>query len=239
MKWWTRFHVALTFLTRLGRAHIVAAQDLQKSMVMYPLVGWVVGGILLLVALLPISSWVLAWVLVTTNIIITRGLHWDGWADLWDGWGSGATGNRFWEIVKDSRIGAFGTMGLIIGLGTLAALYHQGIESKNWLALAWSCAFGRFCCLCLAHLGRNLSRTGLGQDVLTGINTKTIAWAAASTFVPVIFLPISHILWTLVLTAAMLLFLLNLGKEHQGINGDFLGAAIIAGELCALLPLAL
>ncbi|NLV97028.1 MAG: adenosylcobinamide-GDP ribazoletransferase [Desulfovibrionales bacterium] len=232
------FHVALTFLTRLGRAHMVSIQEIQQSMAMYPMVGWVVGGILVLVALLPLSSWVLAWLIVATNIFVTRGLHWDGWADLCDALGSGATGKRFWEILKDSRIGAFGTLGLVVGLAILASLYHLGIENQKWLVLAWSCALGRFCSLVLAYLGRNLSRPGLGQGIVTGINVKMLFKAAVTTFLPIIFLPIAHVLGALTLGSIAVFTFFYLGKTHGGVNGDFLGAAIIAGELCALLPLA-
>lgn len=238
MRLWTNFHVALTFLTRFGRAKIVSSQEIQRSMVMFPLVGWVMGVILLLLTMLSFSSWVLAWILVAANIVITRGLHWDGWADLWDAWGSGATGERFWIIVKDSHIGAFGTMGLVLGLGSLASTYELAIENQHWLTLAWSCAMGRFSCLGLACLSRNLARPGLGQQVLRGATKETIFWGAIITFMPALFLPLEHLVLTIFLDLLALVILLGLGKRQQGLNGDFLGAAIIAGELSALLPLA-
>ena len=91
----SNFLVALTFLTRLGRARITSSEAIARSMSMYPLVGVLIGAALALAALLPLSSWVLAWGLAGLNIYLTRGLHWDGWADLWDAWGSGATDDRF------------------------------------------------------------------------------------------------------------------------------------------------
>ncbi len=233
------FHVALTFLTRLGRAHITTSEAISRSMGMYPMVGLLLGLILALPSLLPLSSWVLAWMLAGLNLCLTRGLHWDGWADLWDGWGSGATGMRFWEIVKDSRIGAFGTMGLVLGLGVQAALFEAAISAGAWAALVFAPAFGRFCCLVLARMGQSLARPGLGQNALLGATRSALVLGGCTTLLPMLLLAPSHVALTLLLAVAPLASLLVLGRRQGGVNGDFLGAAIIVGEFCALLPLSL
>jgi adenosylcobinamide-GDP ribazoletransferase len=235
----SNFLVALTFLTRLGRARITSSEAIARSMSMYPLVGVLIGAALALAALLPLSSWVLAWGLAGLNIYLTRGLHWDGWADLWDAWGSGATDDRFWAIVKDSRIGAFGTMGLILGLGAQAALFERAVALHAWPALVFAPAFGRFCCLLLARLGRGLSRPGLGQNALSGATPAALTLGGGCTLLAALGLPASHTALTLALAAAPLAALLGLARRQEGLNGDFLGTAIIAGELCALLPLCL
>lgn len=233
------FLVALTFLTRLGRAHITTNEAISRSMPMYPMVGLLIGLILALCTLLPLSSWVLAWMLTGLNIYLTRGLHWDGWADLWDGWGSGATGERFWAIVKDSHIGAFGTMGLILGLGLQTALFESAVSRDAWTALIFAPVFGRFCCLVLARMGQNLSRPGLGQNAVQGATRSALILGGCTTLLPALALPGNHLVATLALSIAALAALQTLGRKQGGVNGDFLGAAIIAGEVCALLPLAL
>jgi adenosylcobinamide-GDP ribazoletransferase len=233
------FHVALTFLTRLGRARITTSEAISRSMPMYPMVGLLLGLILALVSLLPVSSWPLAWLLTGLNLLLTRGLHWDGWADLWDGWGSGATGERFWDIVKDSHIGAFGTMGLVLGLGMQAALFESAISGGAWAALAFAPVFGRFCCLVLARMSQSLTRPGLGQNALLGATRSALILGAGTTLLPALFLAPSHVGFTILLTVPALTALLVLGRRQGGVNGDFLGTAIIAGEFCALLPLCL
>lgn len=233
------FHVALTFLTRLGRARITASEAISRSMAMYPMVGLLIGLILALASLLPVSSWPLAWMLAGLNLYLTRGLHWDGWADLWDGWGSGATGERFWDIVKDSRIGAFGTMGLVLGLGLQAALLETAIAGRAWAALVFAPVFGRFCCLILARLGQPLARPGLGQNALLGATNSALVLGGCTALIPALFLAPSHAGFTLLLAVPPLAALLALGRKQGGLNGDFLGTAIIAGEFCALLPLCL
>lgn len=238
MKCWTDFHVALTFLTPLGRARITDNAAISRSMAMYPLVGGVIGVCLALAALLPVSSSVLAWGLVFLNIILTRGLHWDGWADLWDGWGSGQHGQRFWEIVKDSRIGAFGVMGLILGIGAQGALFGQAIDGRNVAVLIFAPIFGRLCCLTLARLGRNLARPGLGMNAIQGADRRALLIGMGTTALLLPAIPLLHLAGSLLLAAPAIWFLLRLAGRQNGINGDFLGTAIVAGEICALLPLA-
>lgn len=239
MTWLRNFHVALTFLTRLGRARITSSAEINASISMYPLVGGVIGLGLALVAMTPVSPWVLAWGLTGANIFLTRGLHWDGWADLWDGWGSGVTGERFWEIVKDSRIGAFGVLGLVLGLGLQTALFETVIRQQAWATLVWSCVFGRFCCLVLAFRGRSMSRPGLGRNALRGATGRALLLGGLCTVMPGLLLSPSHIGLSLIVSLAPMAALLRLGRVQGAINGDFLGAAIIAGEICALLPLAI
>ena len=231
------FHVALTFLTRLGRARITSSEAISRSMGMYPLVGTVIGLLLALASLLPLSPWVLAWGLTGLNIWITRGLHWDGWADLWDGWGSGATGERFWAVVKDSRAGAFGVMGLVLGLGIQTALFERAVTFGAWDALLFAPVFGRMCCLVLARAGRHLDRPGLGRNALQGATSSALLLGGATTAVMAAVLTIGHVLTAAVLAAAPLAALLCLARREGAMNGDFLGTAIIAGEICALIPI--
>lgn len=239
MIWLTHFHTALSFLTRLGRARLESPAQLAAALPMYPVVGALLGLLFALISRLPLSSWVLAWILIAATVLLTRGLHWDAWADIWDGWGSGATGERFWEIVKDSRLGAFGTLGLILGLGLQASLFELAIRQHAWDILLWSCIWGRFLCLVLAWNCRDLTRPGLGQSVLQGATNPALLKAGLFTALPIFFLPPIQVGLGLVASIFPLLALGRLGRQHGGINGDFLGASIIAGELCALLPLSL
>ena len=237
------FLVALTFLTRLGRARITTSEAISRSMPMYPMVGLLIGLILAVVSRLPLSSWAVAWTLSGLNLYLTRGLHWDGWADLWDGWGSGATDERFWAIVKDSHIGAFGVMGLVLGLGIQTTLFEAAVSQNAWAALLFAPVFGRFCCLVLARMGQNLSRAGLGQNALQGATPSALILGGCITLIATLPLGLIHPAPSLALTPALavaaLAALLALGRKQGGVNGDFLGAAIVAGEVCALAPLCL
>ncbi len=123
---WRRFRpqdvlLALALLTRLpvslpmpaGRAPAAAAWA-------YPLVGLVVAGIALAV------GWVMTWLGATapivaafvllTSIVVTGAMHEDGLADCADGFWGGWTRERRLEIMKDSTIGTYGVVALVISL---------------------------------------------------------------------------------------------------------------------------
>ncbi len=98
---------------------------------------WTVAGLTRLI-MPAIPDGLLAGVIVTSGVLLTRGLHFDGladWADaLWGGW----TREHRLEIMKDSSLGTFGTLALILvvlakwsALSTLAT--HNGLA---WLLIA-------------------------------------------------------------------------------------------------------
>lgn len=124
-KEWKIFLTAVQFLTRL-RVPASIAHDpeyLQEAPRYFPVIGWIVGGLSAL-AFLVFSRWVSidAGILASmiTGIFVTGAFHEDGFADVCDGFGGGWTREKILLIMKDSRIGAFGAIGLI---GILASKF--------------------------------------------------------------------------------------------------------------------
>lgn len=125
------FFTALQFFTRLPIPGWVGFDPawLNQAARYFPLVGVVVAAIA--VTMYAAASWFLpapvAVVLSTAaGIYVTGAFHEDGFADMCDGFGGGMTPARVLEIMKDSRIGAYGAIGIICMLGlkltTLAML---------------------------------------------------------------------------------------------------------------------
>jgi len=113
---------ALSFLTILpvGQNQLSGEKELARSMAFFPLVGLVIGLILsagyyLFSLFLPRS--ITLWSMVGLLALLTRGLHLDGLADTLDGLASGGPKERILEVMRDSRIGAFGVIGLILLIG--------------------------------------------------------------------------------------------------------------------------
>lgn len=111
------FVVALTFFTRLPvPTGIEYSEDrLRGASNFAPLIGWIVGTIAALTYLvtamvLPSSIAVLASMI--TTIWVTGALHEDGFADFCDGFGGGQDARQTLSIMNDSRIGAFGAIGI-------------------------------------------------------------------------------------------------------------------------------
>ena len=117
---------------------------LRASAAHFPGVGWLVGAVaagiyLLLVALLPptvFTPLVAAALSTLASVLLTGGFHEDGLADISDGLGGSSDRTRALEIMKDSRVGAFGAMALVLALGAkLALLALIGAAEANMAGL--------------------------------------------------------------------------------------------------------
>lgn len=125
------FFVALQFFTRLPIPAWVGFEPhwLQHAARYFPLVGLVVGGIS--AAVYALAAWALpatvgAVLATCAGVLATGAFHEDGFADVCDGLGGCVSAERAMAIMKDSRIGAYGAIGIALLLGlkcaTLAAL---------------------------------------------------------------------------------------------------------------------
>jgi adenosylcobinamide-GDP ribazoletransferase len=234
---------ALGFMTRLGPARAATAEEIGAAMAWLPVTGLAVGLLAAAPAYFGLFAgrpWVQALVGVCLSVWATRALHWDGWADVWDGWGSGATGERFWEIVKDSRVGAFGVLGLVLGVGAQLVLLREAFAAGAPGAAAFCCVLGRGAAVVLAALGRDLARPGLGRAFLAGATGGAVAFAAGACLACGLWLeggvPLAA---GAALCVPLVWGLLALARRQGALNGDFLGCCIVGGELAALFGFAL
>jgi adenosylcobinamide-GDP ribazoletransferase len=133
------FFTALLFYTRIPCPPSIDhdPEYVNKATRYFPLIGWIVGGISFLVyclseTLFETNTAVL--LSMTAGILATGAFHEDGLADTADGFGGGWTKNQILEIMKDSRIGTYGTTALLLALlikwNTLDNILNN---EKNWL----------------------------------------------------------------------------------------------------------
>lgn len=115
-----RIVAAFTFFTRLPLWRIVTVEKeyYERVVPLWPMAGWLTGGIMALVFLvatacsLPVSVAVVLSLL--SRILLTGALHEDGFADFCDGFGGGSDRQSTLVIMKDSHIGTYGVLGLIV-----------------------------------------------------------------------------------------------------------------------------
>lgn len=128
------FLTAVMFFTRIPCARVCeySPDYLDKSSRYFPLVGWIVGatgaGVIWIGnRFLPLPLTVLLSMIAT--ILLTGAFHEDGFIDVCDGFGGGWTKERILEIMKDSRIGAFGAIGmaLLFALKLLSLIFLSGV----------------------------------------------------------------------------------------------------------------
>lgn len=125
-KWWQRIAAAFIFFTRLPfwRIYQPPKQCYATVVEHWPLTGWLTGGIMALV--LYFGNMFFPWevtvaLAIAARILTTGALHEDGLADFIDGFGGGNTRERILAIMKDSHIGTYGVLGLLLYFLTLYA----------------------------------------------------------------------------------------------------------------------
>ena len=236
------FCAALSFLTRLGPAREHTREELGASMLFFPLVGILLG----LLALIPVwlipagYFWLKAWAFVAVMVWLTRGLHWDGLADLADALGSNRSGEAFQEVLKDSRSGVFAILAVVFcAIGYIFAAQSL-LLGETWLPFVLAPAFARCAPLYIANLSRPYATSSLGKLMEQGVDLKiAVAWTAGLALVAVLAGYVLAAVLSLVASAAVLYYLLNLAQRHEGYNGDFMGAGVVLVELGTLLAFAL
>lgn len=256
-----RFLATLGFLSLLAPARVMDEADMRRSMFHLPLCGLIIGLCACAPALAGLFAGrplVQAWLCVLLSAWLTRGLHLDGLADVMDGAGQHLNPERFWTIIKDSRSGTFGVAALVLALLGQTLLFAEILRARpDWgpFALPWVFVFGRACAVIFGRVHRRLIRPGLGGLFLSGATMPAVAWAVCLTLLPPLvpalvpgLAPALPVPGTAPLLAAGLAILAalaaliplhRLAKAVGGVNGDFLGAAIMLGETAAAAGLAL
>lgn len=118
---------SLTLCTRLPwwRLRELPKEAYERVTDYWPFVGWVTGGVM--AAAFSLALWMgfspalAALMAIAVRLLLTGALHEDGLADFCDGFGGGTTRERTLAIMKDSHIGTYGVIGLILYIGLLWA----------------------------------------------------------------------------------------------------------------------
>ena len=232
-----RFLIAIQFLTRLPvpRRLVTTEEELGRAAGFFPLVGVIVGGgaaIVFIVAKIVAPLSVAVVLAVAFAAFITSGFHEDGLADTFDGLGGGWTRERTLEIMRDSRIGTYGSLALIfliLGKYTfLTALPPQQIW--RWLLVAHTAS--RWTILPLCRWLPYARVEGQGKLVARQITLVSLITGSAIFLLLLLLLPWRAAAIAFVVTALVVLFSgLYFKRRLGGITGDCLGAANQITEL--------
>ena len=239
------FFGAVRFFTRLPVPAWVghSAEALNHSARYFTLVGLIVGLIGALVFALtsfffPKTLAVL--LAMAATIYVTGAFHEDGWADMVDGFGGGWTRERTLEIMKDSRIGSYGAIALVL---LLLAKFMALVELDMLLvapALIAGHAFSRLCATSVMHFLDYARDEGKAKPLATRISVGELAVAAVFGLLALLMLPpLSVIVGVLLATAATAFLARKFRRRLGGYTGDCLGAtqqlaevAFYIGLLC-------
>ena len=238
------FLQALSFLTILpvGQSSLSEEKDLARSMAFFPLVGLLIG-LLLAIAYFFLSflfsKSLVLWLTLGCLALLTRGLHLDGFADTIDGFAAGGPKEKILEVMRDSRIGAFGVVGLILVIGAKYLALDQIIADSIPRSLLLMTVMGRNSMVWVCYRSPYArSGRGLAKPFAENLTAREMIISSASAF------GIGLLLWGLKGALAFLgiglfsfAFRLFFLKKLNGITGDILGAANELSELLCLILL--
>ena len=242
--------LAVQFLTRLPVSALIPPLDeaqlrlgLRRSVAWFPAVGGLVGCIGAVVATAGEALWPRAVAVVLVLIVearLTGAFHEDAVADFCDGMGGGQAPERIREIMKDSRIGSYGALGLMLTVGLRAALLIALPPTLFLPALVASAAFGRWAAVAaMAAIPPLDQGSSLAKDIgqRPGIGTVIAASLLALPFLAP--LTLMRPLSVAIAVGAALLFVAWLRalllRHLGGVVGDCLGFAVHAAGLILLL----
>jgi adenosylcobinamide-GDP ribazoletransferase len=230
----TAFQFLTTFPAVIRRSF--TAVELGRAVAFFPLVGLALGGVfygLVSGLRLIFPSPVVAVLVLAAWLLLTRALHFDGFLDTCDGLFGGFTPERRLEIMRDSRVGAFGVAG---GGLLLLAKYAAIVSLPHLSGLLLAPVLGRWVLSTAIFAYPYAREKGLGRDMkdnvrwpqvtLATVVTMLISWLFAGWTGLLAFILVGIVLW---LGASFIL------RRIPGLTGDSYGALCELGELAALL----
>ncbi len=258
------FLLAVQFFTRIPVTGALAnwvgfsPAMLRASAAHFPGVGWIVGGSSALVLFaflwalppLPAAPWVAAVASTVFSVLLTGAFHEDGLADLADGLGGSPDRERALLIMKDSRIGSYGAIALVLVLLTKVALLALLAQAGAVLAVlvlfaahVTSRAVPLVVIRTLPHVGdtpqsksKPLAESIGNAGLLVGLLWWGLAMALVFWWLP------GAVLWAQAVLGALLglawMWRL-LRRRLQGFTGDGLGATQQVSEVLFYLGAAL
>jgi adenosylcobinamide-GDP ribazoletransferase len=244
--WWDDFRIAAAFLTRLPVGLLgglpVSSGNLAQASRTFPLVGVLIGGISAIVyglagdlGLTAILSAVLA---VAAGLIVTGALHEDGLADLADGLGARGDSAAKLAAMRDSHIGVFGTLALILAvLASVLALGDLLSPVEVAAALIAAHAGGRALLPWVMYRFDPARPDGLAQRAgRPSQTTACIALGLGAVILLVLEGPVRAIAAAAAASLALLLAPLA-RRQFGGVTGDVLGAIEVVAHIAILLAL--
>ena len=241
------FWQAIRFMTRLPVPARIGHGDggLDRSARYFPAVGLVVGAIAALVFALAACVWPKTLAVaasMASTLYLTGAFHEDGWCDMVDGFGGGWSKQRILEIMKDSRIGSYGVVAVIVLLlAKFCALVEIDLADVT-LALIAGHAVSRLCATSVLHGLDYVRAEGKAKPLGASQPRGDLVVGALTALVPLLFMRPAQALAGALLAALATLWLARLYKRRiGGYTGDCLGAtqqlaevAFYFGLLCRL-----
>ena len=214
-----------------------------KMLLFLPIVGLEIGLIWAVLTWLcrwlELPATIAALILCAAPYVLTGFLHLDGFMDVTDAVKSCRDAERRREILKDSHVGSFAVIGLVLLVLAQFAFFAAAPTDAPWLILFFVPAVSR-CCSALAVTGLKPMSTSQ-----YAAQKKSTSHIVALSVMLLVFLAAGFLLcgrYGLVLLGCTVGYCFALRRGYrslEGMNGDIAGYALTVGELCAVVVYAL
>lgn len=241
------FLINLQFFTAIP-VHLELPMDkphLKRAVQAFPLLGLLQGGIYaglfyLLLEYTPFSNLAAAFLLWLMSILLSGGIHLDGWMDASDGYFSYKDQEKRLEVMNDPRTGAFGVISVIVLLSSRFFFIYEiteNVHAASYLMIAAIPLFSKSVMGLLLLTVKSAKKEGLGALFQSAASPKDL-WTYAVYIIGFL----AFVIWfdggfnyvSILLVTALLILLFCRGKAIKwfgGITGDILGAAVEGTEL--------
>jgi len=246
-KWYDRIWAAFIFFTRLPfwRLHQPPKECYQTVVEHWPLTGWLTGGVM--AATIYFGSMCLPYLVaillaIVVRLLITGALHEDGLADFLDGFGGGGSDReRILTIMKDSHIGTYGVIGLILYelllVGTLFSLTPKMAALTVMAASPYSKMVTAQLIMMMPYARRE--EEAKAKTVYRKMDWRAGVSLAIQGLLPMVaFLWLTKVSWELVIfipCLVMYFLYLLIWNRIRGYTGDCCGAVSLLVELTVYL----
>ena len=247
------FLIGLQFLTRISivRQTVWTEEDFGRSVKFFPAIGAVLGISYVAIIGLIINltdgrfQTLEAAIVLALTVMLTGGIHCDGFMDTFDGLFSGRDRERMLEIMKDSHVGAFGAVSFmtlaIVEFATLEELTR--LPSETFLSAIYAMPIlGRLMMAMTIGLFPYARREGMGKAFAQYTTGSTLIFAAVETLIlllPIAIVSVEMFLAALASACAAFMFTLYFGhyatKKLGGVTGDVYGAVTLISESIVLI----
>lgn len=236
---WHAFLNGLRFFTRIHVPDRIPHSTalLNHAGRYFPAIGLIVGLICAVtfgIAMTVFPQGVSVVLAMATGILVTGAFHEDGLTDMADGLGGGWEKSRILQIMKDSRVGSYGVIAIVLTL--LIKFLCLSEMNAAWVPvlLITGHAFSRYCAV-LIMAGMNYVRgeaQSKSKPLATKVSGNALVVASAFGLLPLLWLPLNALV---VSVTAGLLMTVWVGRKLQkwlgGYTGDCLGAIQQLSEL--------
>lgn len=236
------FLLMVQMFTRLPLPQMpdTTVEDYRRGIIYLPLIGGCIGLLFFAVAAWAphlLSVELTSLLLFILWVFITGGIHLDGLADTADGFFSNREPERVLEIMKDSLIGTFGVIALILALTTKFLLIREVLLAGSAWLLVLPPLFARFSLVTLCWRGNYARKSGMGDLFIGRISAKQTMGAFLWMLPVLVIIPLPTVLLLLLLSLYTAYYRRVCGRKIGGLTGDTLGAHVEIVEVITLLLL--